>query len=177
MEFVLAAVLILGLLGAFVFRSMARAQHARTGVPLEARVVYADTGAWRRVEKPLYSARYRLVGKPDYIVQDEAGAPIPIEVKPSRRAAQPYEVDIMQLMAYGLLVEEEYGTRPAFGLLKYREAVFRVEFTDELRGRLFELMEEMRQARQAYNVPRSHADARRCQACGYRQACNERIEQ
>ena len=37
----------------------------------------------------------------------------------------------MQLMAYGILVEQEFGTRPEYGLLKYHDEVFEIEFTDD----------------------------------------------
>lgn len=176
MEIFLAFIVILALALAFFLRRTGRAEQARTGLPIDARVVYADTGAWARLEKPLFSRRYQLTGKPDYIVVDETGATIPIEVKPSRTARQPRDSDTMQLMAYGILVEEKFGVRPAYGLLKYRDEVFRVEFTDALRGELFAILEDMRRARRAKNVARSHADAVKCRYCGYRDACVERLE-
>lgn len=160
----------------FALYVVGRTQRKATGIPLHSRVIYADTGAWQRVEKPLYARRYRLAGKPDYLVQDETGVIIPIEVKPNRVASEPRLSDLMQLMAYGLLVEEHLGARPAYGLLKYREIVFKIDFTEELRAELIELLQEMRQARRAQNVPRSHADARRCQVCGYRENCGEGLK-
>lgn len=144
----------------------------RAGVPIRARVVSSDTGGWRQVDKPLFSQRYLLTGKPDYVVEAD-GALIPIEVKPNRVAAEPRSSDIMQLAAYGLLVEDKYGTRPAYGLLKYRDAVFQVEFTDQLRQDVIQVLAEMRQDLPAEDVCRSHADARRCNACGYRSACGQ----
>lgn len=137
MEIILVLVILVALGAAFYLRQTGRAAQTRAGVPIDARVVYSDTGAWERVEKPLFSRKYRLTGKPDYIVQDEVGAMIPIEVKPNRNAPQPRHSDTMQLMAYGILVEEKYGARPEHGLLKYREQVFQIEFTAELRVRIF----------------------------------------
>jgi CRISPR-associated exonuclease Cas4 len=176
MEIALAFVVIGALLVAFFLRRTARVEHARAGLPIDARVVYSDTGAWTRVEKPLFSRRLRLTGKPDYVVRDAAGALIPIEVKPNRRAPQPRRSDAMQLMAYGILVEEEFGARPEYGLLKYREEVFQIAFTDELRVEFFEILREMRAARHAKNVARSHADPIKCRYCGYREECDERLE-
>lgn len=175
-ELFLFVVILLALTLGLVLYLIGRKQRAQTGVPHDARVIYADTGAWQRVEKPLFARRYRLAGKPDYLVQDENGVIIPIEVKPNRGASEPRLSDMMQLMAYGLLVEDHFGARPAYGLLKYRKAVFKIEFTEELRAEFFELLQEMRQARRAQNVPRSHADARRCQVCGYRENCGEEIK-
>ncbi len=175
MEIFLGLVILFALAAAFFLRQTGRAEQARAGVPLNARVVYSDTGAWARLEKPLFSRRYQLTGKPDYIVQDETGAMIPIEVKPTRTAAQPRHSDAMQLMAYGILVEEKFGARPAYGLLKYRDHVFEIAFTEELRAEFFETLKEMRAARRAQNVPRNHDDAVKCKYCGYREACAERL--
>jgi CRISPR-associated exonuclease Cas4 len=148
----------------------ARRQRAHTGLPPGARIVYADTGAWKKVERPLFSRRYGLTGKPDYIVA-ERGATIPIEVKPNRVAPAPRESDTLQLAAYALLVEEHYGTAPAYGLLKYRDAVFQVDITAELRARLLDTLAALRRDLSARDVARSHAEARRCRACGYREVC------
>lgn len=175
MEFLLLLLIVLALGAALYLRRTGRAAQARTGVPVNARVVYSDTGAWARLEKPLFSRRYQLTGKPDYIVQDETGATIPIEVKPTRTASQPRHSDTMQLMAYGVLIEEKFGTRPAYGLLKYRDEVFEIAFTEELRAEFFEIVKEMRAARHAKNVSRNHADAVKCKYCGYRDACEERL--
>jgi CRISPR-associated exonuclease Cas4 len=175
LEPILFLIILLALVAAFFLRRLGRAEQAQTGVPLDAQVVYSDTGAWERVEKALYSRRYRLTGKPDYIVRDEADAMIPIEVKPNRNAHGPRHSDTMQLMAYGILVEEKFGVRPEYGLLKYRDDVFRIEFSDELRHEFFEILQEMRDARHATNVHRSHNDPMRCKYCGYRQECDERL--
>lgn len=175
MEPILLLIVLLALIAAFFLRRSGRAGQAEAGLPLDAQVVYSDTGAWERVEKPLYSRRHRLTGKPDYIVRDEAGTMIPIEVKPNRSARQPRHSDAMQLMAYGVLVEEKFGSRPTYGLLKYREEVFRIEFSDELRSELLEVLQEMREARHADNVARSHNDPVRCRYCGYRDECDERL--
>lgn len=175
MEILVALFILLALFAAFFLRRTGRAEQTRAGIPLDARVIYSDTGAWTRLEKPLFSRRYRLTGKPDYIVQDEAGATIPIEVKPNRTATQPRHSDVMQLMAYGILVEEKFGARPAYGLLKYRDDIFEIAFTDELRAEFFATLQEMRAARRAKNVARNHADAVKCKYCGYRDACAERL--
>ena len=166
------------LVAALVLFNLARSQREQTGLPIDARIVYSDTGAWEKTEKPLFSRRYALAGKPDYIVEDQ-GAIIPIEVKPNRVAPLPRESDVMQLMAYGLLIEETLGqgrAAPRYGLLKYRDAVFQVDFTDELRAELIELMRAMRRDASQRDVERSHNQARRCAACGYRSECNQALE-
>ncbi len=175
LELFLFVLFLLALLAALVAWRWGRQLRAQTGLPIQARVVYSDTGAWERIEKPLFSRRYALTGKPDYVVA-ENGIRIPIEVKPNRVADEPRLSDTMQLAAYGLLVEETFGARPPYGLLKYRNAVFRVEFTEELRAQLLQVLDEMREDLSAPEVARSHEDARRCRACGYREECGQVVE-
>ncbi len=162
------------LLAALVCFWLARRGARASGLPFNARVVYTDTGAWARVEKPLFSEKYALAGKPDYLVA-ERGAIIPVEVKPNRAAPAPLESDVMQLVAYALLVAEAYGKPPAYGLLKYRDAVFRIEMTRELWNELRALLEEMRADGSAAAVARSHAEPRKCRACGFRDACGQTL--
>lgn len=175
MEFALVLVILLALGCAYLLYRAGRSARTAAGIPADAAVVYSDTGAWERVEKPLFARRYRLTGKPDYLVEQADGALIPIEVKPNRSDAQPRESDTMQLVAYGVLVEETYGARPDYGLLKYRDRMFRIEFTDARRAALFETMREMRAARGSATVHRTHDDPRRCRYCGYREECDERL--
>ncbi len=174
LEAILLTIFFLLLLAAITAWLVSRRMRTEAGLPLRSQVIYSDTGGWERVEKPLFSRRYQLTGKPDYIVRD-GEARIPIEVKPNRVAAEPRVGDALQLMAYGMLIREEWGTAPSYGLLKYRDRVFRIEFAEELEGHLVETLDEMRRDLQAADVSRSHADPRRCQACGYREECGQAI--
>ncbi|MBM3128695.1 MAG: Dna2/Cas4 domain-containing protein [Chloroflexi bacterium] len=169
-----AILFLLAIITALALFLSARKQRAQTGLPYGARIVYADTGAWQKVERPLFARRYGLTGKPDYIVE-ERGATIPVEVKPNRVAPAPRESDILQLAAYALLIEENFGAAPEYGLLKYRDAVFQVELTNELRARLLGIIAAMCRDLSARDVARSHDDARRCRACGYRGACGQAL--
>ncbi|MBM4431699.1 MAG: Dna2/Cas4 domain-containing protein, partial [Chloroflexi bacterium] len=142
-----------------------RRQRLEAGLPT-GQVVYADTGAWQRNERTLFSARHRLAGRPDYIVE-ERGQMLPVEVKPRRLAEQPYAGDVLQLAAYCLLVEEEYGRRPRCGYLKYQQAVFRIDYTGALRRQLLERLAVMQRDAGAPDVAPSHSEPLRCQRCGH----------
>ena len=67
----------------------------------------------------------------------------------------------MQVAAYCLLVEETNARTPPFGVLRYRNQSFRIDFTPELRERLLDMIGEMRSCLTAENVERSHESAAR----------------
>ncbi|MDY7040046.1 MAG: CRISPR-associated protein Cas4 [Chloroflexota bacterium] len=173
LEWVLAALAGGGLIVAVILLLWASAQRRRVGLPA-GRVVYSDTGAWDRCERPLFSRRYLLTGRPDYLVE-EWGQIIPVEVKSTAPPPQPYRSHVLQLAAYCLLVEENFGQRPDHGLIHYRGRTFAVDYTPQLRAELIEVLEEMRDDLSAAGVPRDHESASRCRACGYWQDCDQRL--
>lgn len=158
--------------GLFLLRRARRLQR-QTGLP-QGRVVYADTGAWNRCEKPLFSRRYLLTGRPDYLV-DDRGVTIPVEVKSTLAPPSPYRSHVLQLAAYCLLVEETVGWPPPYGIIKYRDQTYAIEYTAQLRDELLSILAEMRQDLVADHVGPSHANPNRCRSCGYRKECEERL--
>jgi len=144
-----------------------------TGLP-PGRVIYADTGAWSRCGRPLFSPRYRLTGKPDYLVHTDKG-PIPVEVKSAAAPMRPYRSHLLQLAAYCLLVEEQEGRPPPYGILKYRDRAFEVEYTPALRRELLSTLERIRRDLRARRVDRNHSEPNRCRGCGYRRRCDQRL--
>jgi len=152
----------------------AGAQQKQAGLP-EGRVVYSDTGAWNRMEEPFFSRRHLLAGKPDYLVEQN-GSLLPVEVKPNRSAPQPYQSDILQLAAYCLLVEETYEQQPEYGLIRYRDRTFAVDYTPELRETLLATLDAMHRDAVARDVDRSHQQAGRCRACGFRADCAQSLD-
>jgi CRISPR-associated exonuclease Cas4 len=137
-------------------------------------VVYADTGAWGRLEKPLFSRARGLTGKPDYLVE-ERGQHIPVEVKSARAPRQPYDTHIYQLAAYCMLVEDTYGVRPRYGLIRYADRTFAVDYTRELEAEVMAILNAMRAEADAKEVDRSHQAPERCRGCGYRPVCDQSL--
>lgn len=169
---IVAFAFLLALLGGLLLW-LGRRQRERSGLPAGT-VVYQDTEEMEAPERPLRSRRYGLVGRPDYLVETrERGRRfvVPVEVKSRRRPAQPYASHILQLAAYCLLIEENFDAAPPYGLLRYADATLQIPYTDELRRRVLDSADEIRQARRAADVGRSHSEAGRCRACGYREAC------
>jgi len=152
---------------------LAQRGRAHSGLP-QGRVIYTDTGGWNRLERSLFSRELLLTGKPDYLVADGADV-IPVEVKSSRAPIQPYLSHILQLAAYCLLVEECYRRRPPYGIIKYADRTFEVDYTPELENELLATLDDMRDDLADGNAPRSHDEPHRCQACGHRQHCDQTI--
>lgn len=148
------------------------AMRAASGLP-KGRVVYMDMDEAHPPEGTLVSKRWRLLGKPDYLITTEAGI-IPVEVKSAAlpRSGQPYPGHVLQLAAYCLLVEEVYGKRPPFGYIRYRDGqAIQVPYTKALEARLIATLKEMHAAEHYRNIHRSHEDPWRCQRCGMAYVC------
>ena len=143
-----------------------------TGLPWR-EVVYQDTNQ-RSLTRPLFSARYRLTGQPDYILA-YGDTFIPVEVKPTRTDASPRYGDILQLAAYCLLVEEWRDSAPPHGLLRYATKTFQITWDEALYNELVATLDQMRDDLQYDDVPRSHDQAWRCRACGFGDRCDQAL--
>jgi CRISPR-associated exonuclease Cas4 len=148
-------------------------QRKSSGLP-DGRVVNADTGAWRKLEKPLYDPDTGLTGRPEYVVE-RGGIWVPVEVKSGWAPAEPHEGHIFQLAAYCRLVEHTYGVRPPVGILHYRNRTFEIDYNPVLEADLMALVEELRLQSRKGEVHRSHSEAGRCARCGYRAICDEKL--
>lgn len=148
-------------------------QYRKAGLP-PGRVIAADMGGWKRPEKPLYDPQTGLTGRPDYLVK-QGGRFIPVEVKSGWAPPEPHESHVYQLAAYCLLVERTYGGRPPYGILRYRNRTFAVDYTPRLEATLLELIETIHACQRRGEVDRSHAEPARCAHCGYRKGCDQRL--
>lgn len=123
---------------------------AKQGVPGYS-VIYADQKAKGRKEqdsfgKLLYSGKYDIQGKPDYIFKAHFGNRlVPVEIKSGYIGDEdmPHRGDLLQLAAYFLIIEDVYGIRPRYGRLIYSDYMFYVKNTGKLRkevqGTLFSM--------------------------------------
>jgi CRISPR-associated exonuclease Cas4 len=172
MVWLLLAAVLLTLLGIWLL-IRARSVRRTAGLPV-GRVAYVDTGAWDRCERPLFSDRHRLTGKPDYLVQSRQGI-VPVEVKSGSAPEQPYPAHLLQLAAYCLLVEEQEGRMPPYGIVKYDDRAFEVDYSPSLRAELLHTLEAIRRDLHARDVDRSHDEPARCLGCGLRDRCTQRL--
>jgi CRISPR-associated exonuclease Cas4 len=148
-------------------------QRRASGVP-PGRIISSDTDRWDKVEKPLYDPISGLTGRPDYLVEENDFL-IPVEVKSSRAPSLPHDSHIYQLAAYCLLVERTYGKRPPYGILRYRDQTFSIDYTPVLQSELENLLEAIRLQHRRGEAGRSHQEPARCARCGYRDICDQRL--
>lgn len=145
----------------------------RMGLPV-GKIVYVDSEKWGRTQKPLYDSKLGLTGKPDYLIQKNDGT-IPVEVKSSWAPFSPYDSHVMQLAAYCLLVERNTGNRPPYGLLRYKNRTYKIQYSKRLEMEIIDLIGTIRSQKNSKAVNRSHNQAKRCARCGFRNRCDQRI--
>ncbi len=122
--------------------------------------------------KILKSDKYRLKGKPDYILKHKYfNKYIPIELKSGsiKESSLPRENDLMQLITYFLIIEDIYNSRPKYGYLVYNDFMFIVKNTNTLRKNLINTtknMEEMLVVGKSKNKPKITQS--KCRLCKYR---------
>ncbi len=141
----------------------------RFGIAGRVRASDAGVAAPARV---LRSARLGLAGKPDYLVE-ERGRIVPVELKPSRRAARPWLRDVVQLAAYCVLLEEIEPRFAGYGYLRYADRTFRIDLTDSLRAELLSTLDALRADLAAADVAPNHTDPRRCARCALVRRCGQ----
>ena len=135
---------------------------------LGGKVVYSDLIYPGKV---LVSRTHGIVGKPDYVLKRE-NLLIPVEVKSSPPPEKPYRGHVLQLAAYCLLIEENYGVRVPYGYIEYAGGKrFRVDFDDELRIDLAMTIGCMRDIINAERKPKPESDPRKCASCSVRKLC------
>src|ERR1700722_11724774 len=104
----------------------------------------------------IVSQRYGLKGKPDALVRTQTGVVIPVERKRTRAPNRPYDGDLIQAIAYCILVEDQYGQTPPYARIQYADRWFDEPYTPERKQWVLQTSQRLRQARRAGAVNRSH---------------------
>lgn len=119
----------------------------------------------------LFSARHKLVGRPDRIVK-QGNTYIPEEWKSARRVSRGHE---LQLGAYFLLVEERYGARPPHGFIVLGDGSrVKVVNADALRAEVLSIATLIRERRRELPVPIPvRQPPNKCSNCGQRANCGQ----
>jgi CRISPR-associated exonuclease Cas4 len=118
-------------------------------------------------QKALFSSKYLLTGRPDYIIKSPTGTLIPVELKStSLKTREPYESHILQVIAYCTLIEECYGRRPEYGIIQYSDGYcYKVPYTDLHKNMLLNVISKIRK-----NIIQPVADSR-CVKCSFNNLC------
>lgn len=128
-------------IGLFVLALLLR---RRSAVP-SGEVVYSDTEQVPGFT--MTSTTMPLVGKPDYLIKKD-GKIIPVEIKRGRTPYTPYQNHVAQLYAYCILVTEQYGVRPEFGVVSYPEKKFQLSFPEGVEQSVSTTIAEILQRKQ-----------------------------
>jgi CRISPR-associated exonuclease Cas4 len=119
----------------------------------------------------LISHRYGLSGRPDELRRSRDGRIVPVEIKSSKPPADgsaSYPSHLIQLYAYCLLVEENYGT-PPYGLMIYSDGITRdIAWTGEARASVISWIDQMQRP---YNGAASPSPGK-CHRCRHRAVCD-----
>ncbi len=171
----LEAVAIAWLMGASYFmyktlRSTGIIDSLRKEFRVKGKIEYIDMGK----AKAFKSEKYGLIGRPDYVIKMDDKV-IPVEEKKGRTPQGPLFSHILQIAAYCLLIEEETGKTPPYGLLKYPEHEHEIEYNEDLKKVLLEKLEEMREIMRTGKAHRNHNRPGKCANCSRRDACPEKL--
>lgn len=137
------------------------------------RVVYSDADHdVRFTPKALRDPVHGLSGKPDYVFR-EKGSLVVEEVKSGRagQASAPRFEHLVQLGAYFLLVEREYGERPAYGRIRYRDRTFQVPNSEALRGQVLAMRDRYERVARGEEAPHPKALPETCRHCPFVVLC------
>lgn len=160
-------------------------------------------------EMPLVSEKLGMRGRPDLLIWGERLDAFEFKTgsgpkRPSRRlGARAFESDAAQALAYGLLLEEQFGVVPSLWIVYAEEQVLAdlrsaaiawgldpgevehqlarcrpvpIPFTDRNRVFVEELIARARAIKADPQVAhRSHEIAGRCSGCAFRDTCLERL--
>ena len=135
-------------------------------------IVYIDELDER--PKMFISKKYGLRGRPDYVLLSGSDH-IPVEVKTGRNPRGPLFSHILQTGVYCLLLEEEYGKPPPFGLLKYENTQHEIDYTSDMKKLVLNKLLEMRELMVTKNVHRNHNRKGKCIHCSRRDKCPEKL--
>ena len=143
----------------------------KRGLP-KGTLIYDDLAHDGTPVRPFFSKHYGLTGKPDMIIRD-GNRIIPVELKHTPGRDRPFPSHMLQLAAYCLLIEENFGIRPEYGIIRYRDRQFEVLYTEELERKLLSQMEKIRQEIPEDHLPPICSRSGKCARCGYSEICKQ----
>ena len=137
----------------------------------DGKITYSDLS---KPGKPFFSKRYRIAGKPDYIVKKNKRY-IPVEVKTGTHN-DPQKNHIFQLASYCHLLEENYGGFVPYGILVYNNThQYKIQFDPKIRFEFENTLKNMRNAMKTGRIARNHNDCYKCKNCSMQIYCEDKL--
>jgi CRISPR-associated exonuclease Cas4 len=129
----------------------------------------------RELNRQLVSWEYGVTGRPDFIV-DHQGVPIPVLAKRGKApTGNAHDAHVAQILIYCLLVHETTQSAPPYGIIRYSNRTFEVDYNAKTAEAVLDLIDEVRAQQQHVPLPRSHENERHCYACSHRKICDQRL--
>jgi CRISPR-associated exonuclease Cas4 len=121
--------------------------------------------------RTLFSERLKLIGRPDRIIR-QGDTLIPEEWKSAKRVREGHR---LQLGTYFLLIEEEFGVRPPFGVVVLGDGSrVEVKNTDVLRSKVLAIADRIREHRRRIDQEILVSQpAAKCRVCGQKGNCRQ----
>jgi CRISPR-associated exonuclease Cas4 len=146
-------------------------------------IVYSDAGGGA---EPLIARNHPLLGKPDYVIQGRDGRRMPVEIKSGRaprtqrlRPAPRHE-DVLQVVAYLIILDDLFAPAPTHGVLRYADATFEVPYAPGLRREVLRIVARMQALDAATGSrdrpPRGTPGYETCRACAFRAICDDAVD-
>lgn len=153
----------------------------KLSIPKDGKIIEAfDIEKGGRDNEPLVSQRHFLIGSPDMIIEED-GLKIPVEIKSGRAPPKPHFSHVMQLGAYLILIDENFGQVTPHGYIEYRPSGGeKNRFTEEwdmmAKALVLSKVSEIRESEKTGIAHRNHRREGKCRHCSRRASCPEKIE-
>lgn len=165
--FILIGIIVFSFFLFLIFRNLSRRIKDENKLP-SGNIFRTDLN---KPSRALVSDKYRLIGKPDYLlnINDEI---IPVEFK-SSSSNKVKEGHVLQLASYCLLVQECYNKKVKYGILDYNGTKYEIPFTEDLKNELLKVLFEIRSVKE--KPLRNHENKAKCLNCSYNYGCPENL--
>ncbi|MGA1822306.1 MAG: PD-(D/E)XK nuclease family protein [Thermoplasmatota archaeon] len=165
--------------GVISLRSASKGKE-KLSIPVDGRIIEAfDIDKGGSDSEPLVSQRHYLIGSPDMIIE-ENGFKIPVEIKSGRIPPKPHFSHVMQLGAYLILLDENFGQVTPYGYIDYRPSSgeskrFTGEWDMMAKALVLSKVSEIRESEKTGIAHRNHRREGKCRNCSRRSGCPEKI--
>jgi CRISPR-associated exonuclease Cas4 len=159
----------------FLYRSLKQyelASFTRRKQKVHSQLTYIDSKEMK--PKLLVSKKHGLSGRPDYVLLVDEHH-LPVELKTGRVPSGPLFSHILQVAAYCLLLEEEFGIAPPHGIIRYGQAESEIEYDENLKQLVISKLAEMRELMKTGKAHRNHNKPGKCKSCSRRTICPEKL--